>query len=124
VNVWNYLAQTETTISNLIGGYGPLILGAFFAVMILSGLIWWLCVLALKNPRAQRSIALIAIVYVLLIAATIVQLASLFTIAGLPFNFTLIVSTPLSLLVGFLLWQQYIYKGLKILPGPGEKRGR
>jgi hypothetical protein len=117
-----YFAQTSTTISNLVNGSGPLILGAFVAVSILSLALWGICVLQLRKPRAERSLIGVLIIHVLLIVATIVQLASLFTITGLSFDFTLIVSTPLSALVGFLVWQQYIYKGLKILPGPTEKR--
>ncbi len=89
---------------------------SFGAVSVLSIAIWWICVQQLKQPIAQRNITVVLILQVLLTVAVVAQLGTMFEITGLPLAFTVKLTTPIAIIVSFLLWKEFVYKGLKILP--------
>jgi len=118
------LAQTDVTIRTLLNGpaLGVVIFGAGMAVFSLA--LWWACVQQLQHPIAKRSLLFVFALYVSLYISVVMLMAYLFTITGLDFTFTLITSFVLGTIVSVPIWQQFIYKGLTLLPGPGEKPPR
>ncbi|WP_218082066.1 hypothetical protein [Anthocerotibacter panamensis] len=118
--MWNYLAQTDTTVRGLTSSPGVIAGVALFAVLVCGFALVRVFLDQLKLPIAQRTLGGLLVPYLTVVVAVVFELAALFTVVGLPFNFTLTVSLPLMTIVGVLVWQRFLYRAITQLPGPTE----
>ncbi|WP_287129598.1 hypothetical protein [Candidatus Cyanaurora vandensis] len=118
--MWNYLAQTDVTVRALVTGAGPISVFLLLVIVLLGFVLVRSFFTQMQRPIAQRTSQALLFPFIALLVAMVVELGALFTIVGLPFSFTVVVSVPLTVLTGYLIWQQFLYRALSQLPGPKD----
>ncbi len=117
-----YLAQTDIALSQALTN-GPVVgLGAALFVVATSGFALQRTLAEqLQRSICDRSSLVLILPYLSVIVGAVLGLACMFSLVGLPAEFTLLFCTPFSLLLGLLIWQRFLYLVITKLPGPQDR---
>jgi len=118
----HYLAQTDVTVRSLVDGPAGLTVLTFLVIGVCGFALVRSFFEQLARPIPERQARTLLLPFIMLLLAMVVELGALFMIVGLSFNFTFVVSLPLTILTGYLIWVQFLGRAMAELPSPKSKQ--